>query len=269
MAPKALVYLFFYLLVTLAFHPRLVRSENSTSTATSSSSQNATSLFREEAKCYSLPYGTLGFVSHLLTYYSSNMIMDKHRPLMPGTEMRDGHSTWNTTLGLLKLVLTHISSIVTMVRCSHAWQFEAIAAMKLTLSLSSGLNTIFPSGYWTFLYIPGALTGLAGSLGLTHILWNTPDTQKDTVIITAVFFGIPALCVLVALLMLCCDSSDSCGETSMVAFGIVVAFGALYSDWILAVAVHNWIGYPDNSTTLTQVLWVLYFVGKRLNMLVV
>lgn len=42
-------------------------------------------------------------------------------------------------------------------------EFEAIAGMKLALTLVSGLNTIMPTPYWCLLYLPGTIAGIAGT----------------------------------------------------------------------------------------------------------
>lgn len=50
---------------------------------------------------------------------------------------------------------------------------------------------------------------------------------------------------------------------------VIVVFGALYSDWVLAVVLHNLSDYPYDELDRVVSLWWLYMVGKRLNLLMV
>ncbi|KAK1975838.1 hypothetical protein LZ30DRAFT_736318 [Colletotrichum cereale] len=64
------------------------------------------------------------------------------------------------------------------------------------------------------------------------------------------------------------------GLAGMTAFRImigiiacVMAYGALYSDWVLVIAAKTGLsGFPYHSPAWEKVLWVFYFVGKRLSL---
>lgn len=45
----------------------------------------------------------------------------------------------------------------------------------------------------------------------------------------------------------------------------MLIFGALYSDWAIAIVLNNNIKYPYNAKTWVSVIWTFYMIGKRLN----
>ncbi|KAK6593045.1 hypothetical protein H4I96_11643 [Botrytis cinerea] len=183
------------------------------------------------------------------------MLCSNKRPGMPWAE-REEESTWNKVLAVAHLLMTLPPAIRTMVSCSHAWQFESIAAMKLALSLSSGFIAIFPSPWWLLLYLPGVIAGTAGTISLAST--NFTNTM---LIVTAVFGAEKG------------DRFDS-GLLGFMGFytasiPVCVVFGALYSDWVLAIAAKNLTGYPTDESSLVQALWFLYMIGKRLSLLTI
>ncbi|KAJ5918564.1 hypothetical protein N7466_010556 [Penicillium verhagenii] len=157
-----------------------------------------------------------------------------------------------------------------MVKCSHSWQFESIAAMKFALSLTSTLIGFVPSPFWALVYLPGVIAGTAGNMSLVG-----SNFTHSMVTITAVFGSLAITCavlsVIVALMLW--HGKDPCasgiligliGYLSFIPF--VLVFGALYSDWVLAIVGNNLVGYPYTGSKIAKVLWVLYMVGKRLNL---
>ncbi|CCD52250.1 hypothetical protein BofuT4_P080450.1 [Botrytis cinerea T4] len=202
------------------------------------------------------------------------MLCSNKRPGMPWAE-REEESTWNKVLAVAHLLMTLPPAIRTMVSCSHAWQFESIAAMKLALSLSSGFIAIFPSPWWLLLYLPGVIAGTAGTISLAST--NFTNTM---LIVTAVFGGVSLACCIVSIVIACFllgsekgDRFDS-GLLGFMGFytasiPVCVVFGALYSDWVLAIAAKNLTGYPTDESSLVQALWFLYMIGKRLSLLTI
>lgn len=86
------------------------------------------------AKCYSLPYGALGFISHLLTFYSVAMIyIFRRQPLLFWKRIKDQNSNgwnwkncsksifwcfwWDKIIGVLVVVTTCISTTSTLSKC--------------------------------------------------------------------------------------------------------------------------------------------------------
>ncbi|KAJ8059733.1 hypothetical protein OCU04_011377 [Sclerotinia nivalis] len=228
--------------------------------------------FSAEASCYSLPYGGWGFFSHILTYYTVIAIFYGRRPSMPWEELEED-SVRNKVIAIAKLLLTLPSAIRTMVSCNHAWEFETIAAMKLALSLTSGFITIFPSPWWLLLYLPGVIAGTAGTISLA-----SSNFTNKILAITAVFGGVSLACCIVIMItswfLLGYKRGDRFNTGVLLSLGfytvsipVCLVFGALYSDWVLAIAAENLSGYPTDEPKLVQGLWILYMIGKRLNLL--
>ncbi|TFK64332.1 hypothetical protein BDN72DRAFT_721998, partial [Pluteus cervinus] len=97
---------------------------------------------RVDLACYSLPYGALGFISHLLTYYTITCLCAGRRPLWPFRKIKA--SKLDIILGSISLCVTTTVAIVTMVRCRHSWQLITIGVWKLGMSwfnTLSGLTT--------------------------------------------------------------------------------------------------------------------------------
>ncbi|KAK1975837.1 hypothetical protein LZ30DRAFT_604748 [Colletotrichum cereale] len=75
--------------------------------------------FTKEMECYGLPYGTTGFVSHLLTYYTAITLAYNRTPLFPLKKLNDGPQ--NKYLAITKRILTTAASIASIVRCVDTW----------------------------------------------------------------------------------------------------------------------------------------------------
>ena len=92
------------------------------------------SSIESEIVCYNLPYGAIGFLSHLLTYYTITLLYLKRSPWLPW--LRLTHSTFDKVLASLTFLATVILSLFTIVRCSSRWAFVLIAIWKLLLALT-------------------------------------------------------------------------------------------------------------------------------------
>lgn len=97
----------------------------------------------EEIECYSLPYGALGFASHVLTYYTILCLWFGRKPLWPLS--RVDFSWFDLALGCIHISVSTILSIVAIVRCKDSWELLAIGVWKMTMSLLHGIAAIhFP-----------------------------------------------------------------------------------------------------------------------------
>ena len=97
-------------------------------------------LLRAEVICYTLPYGGLGFVSHLLTYYTLFMLFSGRQPLRPWKCLTV--AWWDTALGIVQLVSAIVLSVIAMVRCRSRWEFVLIACWMLTTSLALSVASL-------------------------------------------------------------------------------------------------------------------------------
>jgi hypothetical protein len=89
-----------------------------------------------EIQCYALPYGGIGFLSHLLTYWAIFCLYFGRKPLWPSSSTE--YSWPDLGLGKFSLFTTVAMSIISMVHCKNAWQFVLLATLKLTLSVFLG-----------------------------------------------------------------------------------------------------------------------------------
>lgn len=94
----------------------------------------------EEMLCYSLPYGALGFISHIITYYTLVCLWLRRRPLWPSKEMNNWK--WDLLLGIGSCVLPVALAIFTIVRCRNGWQFLLIGIWKMFMSALLGITAI-------------------------------------------------------------------------------------------------------------------------------
>ncbi|TFK29559.1 hypothetical protein FA15DRAFT_664107 [Coprinopsis marcescibilis] len=108
--------------------------------ATSSNGTSVLESFAEEIQCYSLPYGLLGFISHVLTYYTIVCLWFGRKPLWPFS--RVSFSRFDLALGGFGLLISTLLSIVTIVRCKDTWQLLVIAVWKMSMSLLNGLTAV-------------------------------------------------------------------------------------------------------------------------------
>jgi hypothetical protein len=168
-------------------------------------SSNGTLTLKEEIQCYSLPYGGVGFTSHILTYYAVAMLASGRSPW---TLQKNKHKKLDLALSTIGLILTFVVSVLTIIRCRSRWQFITMAVWKLVLSVALGClsvhaatlvghtdkvtgeesvglmeiqagksqTSLTPSAkkrkrpqrvlWWTSLYVPGVIVGLTGLLSL-------------------------------------------------------------------------------------------------------
>jgi hypothetical protein len=253
---------------------------------------NTNSSLVDEIQCYSLPYGGIGFASHIITYYTIAMLALSRHPYAPW--IRNKHSKLDIILAVIGLIITILISTLTMIRCRSRWQFIAIAAWKLDISvvlgcLSVHAAVILPKGeidweyyqidprdarkvlFWLLLYIPGVVGGLAG---LFSLVGETIKTNQNVKTITGVFGGVTLLvALLVGLLVWLRISERGSSEGSLdpvfasgmmflgVTIGCLAILGAFYSDWILAAIAENLSGFPSSDNAA---LYWSYFVAKRL-----
>ncbi|TVY22566.1 hypothetical protein LHYA1_G008327, partial [Lachnellula hyalina] len=149
-----------------------------------------------------------------------------------------------------------------MARCSHAWQFEIMAGMKLALSLTSGIiglqtrDDSEDERWWGLLYLPGVVAGTVGAVSLAASNFIGPMGA-----ITVVFGGVALMSSMAAVPILVGYYRDGDRQATraeaftilvpglfLVFLLIVLILGALYSDWVLAVIANNPVGYPTKGS---------------------
>ncbi|KAH3914070.1 hypothetical protein HBI56_053750 [Parastagonospora nodorum] len=101
---------------------------------------NITSGAVGEITCYALPYGAVGIISHLLTYWTIAWMAVGQIPLWPWHRM----TTWRFDMFLAALALCTCVPIasITMHRCRLSWHFLLICIWKLVTSVSLACMTL-------------------------------------------------------------------------------------------------------------------------------
>lgn len=93
---------------------------------------NSTTL-ESHVQIYAIPYGVLGFLSHLLTFYVILCHLFGRRPLLPWQRLQK--ETWNIVLVSLSSLATVILSAVTLARTRGSQPLMILAGMQIVLGV--------------------------------------------------------------------------------------------------------------------------------------
>lgn len=88
----------------------------------------------DELSCYNLPYGGIGFMGHIFTYWTVLFLICGRRPLMPWTSLK--YQRTDIVLDGVSLLIAVPLATFTIVRCIGRWQFVLLAVWKTTLAIS-------------------------------------------------------------------------------------------------------------------------------------
>lgn len=227
----------------------------------------------EEIKCYSLPYGGIGFLSHILTYWALFWLGFGRKPYWPCSKLSAG--LFDLFLAFIQTVISIAIAGYTIHRCQNRWQFVLIAVWKVVLSLEVGIfgfsaaikardrsknNKSDRESYsyspvspavsktlqkmktiwsiddwtpWTLLFYAAGM--VVGMVGLLSIVWNLRHNEQ-ILDITAVFGAVTATIIVVCILLVffhCC---------SCMSINIGKAILAMFFTTILVCALYSdWI----------------------------
>lgn len=259
----------------------------------------------QQIQCYALPYGAIGFLTHLLTYYTAFMLTIGRSPWR---WTRLTHWKFDLTCALIGLPLTIAPVVVTMVRCRSRWIFYLLATWKLSLTLmlvgttittcmcvrrgvnrleyemgryqavmqpgEAPTNKAYQGSFWRtvlllLLYAVGTIIGFIALVVLVKEAWyEMPLLQHLSEGAIGLFVGLAAIGFLLGAF---------CWPESWVGSGLIGALivsiiifcagAVIYSDWALAVIADNIVGVPDGNNVKVTVLYWTYFAAKRLPML--
>ncbi|KDR77317.1 hypothetical protein GALMADRAFT_139310 [Galerina marginata CBS 339.88] len=236
-----------------------------------------------ELHCYSLPFGALGFISHVLTYYTIACLWFGRKPLWPFQKI--ANSKLDLILGALGISLCIIMSIVTMIKCKNTWQLLVIAVWKLSMSLLNGLTALHvailvvnnpdddvqmkskTAAWWIVLYIPGMIAGMIGLMSLvTKVAGQVPEILDLTIAFYSVI-GASLVVGILSMMIICWWGGGSPGKVAGAGFIVTLilflVLSAFYSDWCLGIMLDNLIGTPSSDSS--GFYWT-YFIAKRLTM---
>ena len=107
-----------------------------------------TECLRKSGKCFALPYGAVGFASHILTYYCLIINLRGKGPLAPWKDQENQGR--NLLLCGLQLVSTVIIAALAGKRCDTSDDFEMLTAWLIATSIASALAGVLGRGTWLF-----------------------------------------------------------------------------------------------------------------------
>ncbi|TFK65007.1 hypothetical protein BDN72DRAFT_901093 [Pluteus cervinus] len=245
-----------------------------------------------EMTCYSLPFGAIGFISHLLTGYTIICTSMNRRPLWPSHRLTSGR--WDFFLAVGGILVSPALAIYTFTKCRNTWQLLTIGVWGFTLSFLNGVTAVTVS--WTvWNEMKGAEDIIEGS-ELAGYYLDPKEVRRDhaelidipllPVILSTFLYAagtIVGMTGLISLMVRAWSPEDHRLYWLTVGFGILaglivvcIVLGGkdehfpqvffvfmfpLFSDWILGLLTGNLVGTP--SSTHAGFYWG-YFIGKRL-----
>ena len=207
---------------------------------------------KSEIQCYGLPFGALGSISHLLTFYTSMAAGMGRKPLNPRKTLR--YTGWDTFINILALIFTTVTAGFTISSCRNSWPFTILAVWKLMLGLCQSASVI--TGTWApkesaaGAYVGFLIFGLGapfGLVGIFQIAHQTFGHDGSVRIITYVLIGLVAFPMAWSIWEACVvDSKSGVFGYLAAGLGLCIVLMMFYTDWILAAIAHNWVGAPDS-----------------------
>ncbi|OCL03685.1 hypothetical protein AOQ84DRAFT_140832 [Glonium stellatum] len=89
-----------------------------------------------EIQCYALPYGAVGMISHLFTYWTIAWTGVGRTPAWPFH--RTEHGKFTMALSIISLLICIPVATISIHRCRLTWHFVLIGFWKLTTSITQG-----------------------------------------------------------------------------------------------------------------------------------
>lgn len=216
----------------------------------------------QEIQCYALPYGGLGFLSHILTYYTTVMTGLGRMPLPPFSHLK--HPRWDMFTNIASVVISVTWAGLVMKACLNHWQFMLIAFWKLTLALTINAVGIASAmirinKYWEtefeldemarsfFAMVIYGVGAIIGSVGLFSVVKETFGEITGVRITTYVLVGILALTLVTNYISVCLSEP----RAVMLPFAIVCALFLILlvfsSDWVLGAVAGDYGGVPSST----------------------
>jgi hypothetical protein len=190
----------------------------------------------DEIKCYSLPYGGIGFLSHVLTYWTILVLGFGRKPYWPWSRLSAGK--FDLCLSIMQLFITVAIAAFTIARCRSRWQFILLAVWKLVMGMvvgawgiSASRNAMKASKYE--LLAKSSSVDSAGPPDKAPRIWSSEDSTWMTLFI----YAAAAVVGLVGLISLVVENFWIPGV-----WKITTVFGSLILGTGLAFLALWWIG---------------------------
>lgn len=194
---------------------------------------------QEQIQCYTMPYGGIGFLSHVLTYLTVAGLAFGRSPLLPWRHL--AHKRFNILMASAGLMATVVLAALSIARCRQTWPLLLIAVWKLILSITLSAMTIHAAIeiqetglyvyrrekgnflrilWWLILYVIGTIVGLAGvgKLARDHFAENQ-QLRTVTFVFMSIVVAVPGIALLIGIgivLQSCCSDSSKREEYPMV-----------------------------------------------------
>ncbi|KAF7973496.1 hypothetical protein HWV62_3412 [Athelia sp. TMB] len=236
----------------------------------------------EISKCYGIPYGAFGFISHVITFYTLVCAITHKRwyaPWKDSSEDKDMGCCFGCldvpfrfmTL-IFKLMITIALSAYTIYECRGAYRL--LAVWKLLITCFDGATEKWivrhenPGAHMLYaiqfvlLFIPGVGVGIAGIKDLAEKYWHSTHSLHT---LTWVFVGVFSFLVVIGIIITILDGFR--GIPVLLGLTLLLAYllGTAYADWVIGIVARNVVGVPDDE--VTKVVSGLYFAAKHLDML--
>jgi hypothetical protein len=178
-----------------------------------------------------MPYGGIGFASHIMTYLTVLCLALGASPIFPWQNLK--YKRFNILVATVGLIATVTLSTLSIVRCRQSWPLLLIALWKLILSLTLSFMTIHAATtieergrettdetkekkftrilWWLFLYAIGMIIGLTG---LGKLVKDQFDDNQKLRIITYAFVGVSAIFPFFVIIGLIIEVVEACSSTS-------------------------------------------------------
>jgi len=109
---------------------------------------------QKEIACYGLPYGGIGFSSHIIRYYTMTMLYFGRKPLQPWKRVK--HKKWSLGLAVASLIATIVLTSLAIHKCKQQWEFMILGVWMLTTSITISLLTMVSPSLSTLAVIAAA-----------------------------------------------------------------------------------------------------------------
>jgi len=228
----------------------------------------------EEIKCYNLPYGGIGFLTHLIAFWMVIWLGLGMTPIWPVKELTNRWAI--TVIGLLSFFGAVPIVLLNILQCRARWQFVCLGVWKLTTSFIM-VGIVFRQAFrpsrraigcamffWLGLYGVGTVVGMTGLMDLVRRTWDDGHGVKTVTLVFSLLAFSPAVLgiffLIVSSIFSCCQRF--CGrrkgkkganlgqepkpvrrttmETARIIFGWTAVYG-IFSFGVLATLYSDWV----------------------------
>ncbi|KAJ2897708.1 hypothetical protein MKZ38_004485 [Zalerion maritima] len=242
-------------------------------TATSPTDPGDDTVLESKLDKYSLPYGVLGAIDHIATFYAIGCHFYERRPLAPHKLIK--HKLLNLLNILLASVVTVTIAFVTLSKVKEDKPLLIFAALHVVLDVIKGIVNIHKylneekglvrmTVVWGIIlyavsYI--ALYALSQMMGKRERLQGRFDGVSIPILVVILVSALIAFVSFIVWVKGSCRKEAGSLHVVVVS-GLICSCGYfLAGDWGVAVMTGNTIGSPDNSS-VASLFWTYWIFGR-------